>query len=179
MANPVKTLIKRSLQYIAAHFGPHTRRHSEPKLVILMYHRVLPRDDERILFEEPGMYVSPETFKHNLLTLADYFEFISLTDWIEKKAANLPLPEKACIISFDDGWADNYEYAFPILQELNIPATIFLVSDMIGTTEMFWPERVARLVHEICQHHAQHYWTGCEPSRPTSVIPVHGRQPNN
>ena len=145
----LKQMLKQSIQYFAARFGAHTHSHAEPQLLILMYHRVLPETDARTGLEEPGMTVSPETFRMNLRLLANYFEFVSLADWLEKKNSGLPLPEKACAITFDDGWADNYEYAFPILHEANIPATIFTVSSMIGTQKMFWPERLARILTAI------------------------------
>ncbi len=156
-SNPFKYAIKRSAHHIAAKFGGHTRPSKEPRLLVLMYHRILPNNDARTRFEEPGMIVTPTTFKQNLEITSNYFRFVGLSEWLERKSSGLPLPPKSCAITFDDGWTDNYEYAYPILQELNIPATIFLVSDMVGTNDLFWPERLARTAYEIAIN-TPSYW---------------------
>ena len=145
----LKQTLKRSAQYIAANYGPHTRKHSRPQLLIIMYHRILPENDERNLYEEPGMTVTPQTFTQNLELLSQYFDFITLADWIKYKQNRQPLPDLACAITFDDGWRDNYEFGYPILVKAQIPATIFVVSSMINSQKQFWPERLARIIQAI------------------------------
>jgi len=81
------------------------------------------------------------------------FHVIALSQWIKQKSNGEELPNRCIAITFDDGWADNYEFAYPVLKKLAIPATIFLVSDMIDTTLKFWPERLAQLLASIA--------TGC------------------
>jgi len=144
----LKYIIKVPLEVAAAQFGHHRLYSRESRLWIMMYHRILPQNDPRYLIEEPGMIVEPETFRMHLKTLKNEFTMISLVDWVNRKKKNLPLPLKACAITFDDGWLDNYEFAFPILQHEQIPATVFVVSDMIGTNQTFWPNRIQSILNQ-------------------------------
>ncbi len=153
----VRKIVKRCLQHCAARAGPQVRASGAPRLLILMYHRVLPADDARTRSEEPGMLVSPDTFRRHLEILGEYFDYIQLSDWLERKRQGQPLPAKACAITFDDGWADNHEFAFPVLSELAVPATVFLVSDLVGTRETFWPERLAGLLVAIAEQQPAHW----------------------
>lgn len=142
----MKQLIKNTLTHLAAGFGQHRYSSASPHLWVLMYHRILPTDDERYALEEPGMIVTPETFRQHLQILKSLFEVMPLSEWLARRRQGLTLPARACAITFDDGWLDNYQFAFPILQEQNTPATLFAVSHMIGTRRQFWPNRLARVL---------------------------------
>jgi peptidoglycan/xylan/chitin deacetylase (PgdA/CDA1 family) len=112
-----------------------------------MYHRILPKNDPRYEFEEPGMIVEPDTFKMHLDVLRQEFTMVSLSEWIKRWQQGLSLPENACAITFDDGWLDNYQYAMNTLLEYQVPATLFVVTDYIGTNKIFWPNRLIKLIN--------------------------------
>jgi peptidoglycan/xylan/chitin deacetylase (PgdA/CDA1 family) len=109
-----------------------------------MYHRVLPLTHPDRGIEQPGMYVSPETLDMHLALLKRHFPIVHLDDWLRGAMARESLPSQSCALTFDDGWRDNFEHAYPVLRRHRAPATIFLVSTMIGTRREFWPNRLAR-----------------------------------
>lgn len=111
---------------------------------VLMYHRVLPAERARRLHVEPGMYVTPETFAHHLDWLAESFAILPLGEIVEALESGTALPRGACAVTFDDGWRDNLEHALPALRARRLPATIFAVSDRVGTPGAFWPDEVCR-----------------------------------
>jgi peptidoglycan/xylan/chitin deacetylase (PgdA/CDA1 family) len=125
------------------------RRLAGPQLLVLTYHRVLPPDHGDWRVEQPGMLVTPGTFGKHLETLGQYFEFTDLEAWVRASKAGSRLPRLACAITFDDGWRDNYDHAFPVLRSAGVPATIFLVSDLVGTRYAFWPNRLARALAKV------------------------------
>lgn len=142
----LKNLAKSILTRLAYHYGHHRRQHHEPKLWILMYHRILPTDDPRYHIEEPGMVVTPETFEMHLQEIKRYFTVMRLQDWVDAQESGAQLPLKTCVVTFDDGWMDNFEYALPLLKKHQIPATLFAVAEKIDTSFQFWPNMVMWLL---------------------------------
>lgn len=144
-----KRMAKRVVVGTIARTAPLTWRWRRPgSLVVLMYHRVLPKDSPARRTEQPGMYVSPETLELHLTELKRHFELVHLDEWLRRVQQGAALPRLACAITFDDGWRDNYDFALPVLVRHGAPATIFLVSGYIGTTYRFWPNRLMSLVHK-------------------------------
>ena len=102
--------------------------------------------DEHI---QPGMYVRGQSFEAHITYLRKRFHIISLDELLDLWRTNrLKSHRSYCVITFDDGWRDNYEFAFPILVKHRIPATIFLATDFIGTARWFWPDHMMLLLEK-------------------------------
>ncbi len=112
------------------------------KVRILLYHRVLDLQREKDFCSLPGIIVSVKMFDEQMKYLSENYNVISLENLVDSLKNNLPFPKKGVVITFDDGWKDNFSFAFPTLKKYNLPATIFLTSGYIGTNKTFWPEQV-------------------------------------
>lgn len=136
----------RTLASLAYYFsGGHKALHNG-KVLILMYHRVLKDDDETTGCIQPGMYVTESTFRNQINYLRENYDIIALEDFLASwNSGRLDTNKRYCIITFDDGWLDNYLNAYPILKQYGVPATIFLTTDFIATDRWFWPEKVGYL----------------------------------
>ncbi|MEC7728421.1 MAG: polysaccharide deacetylase family protein, partial [Pseudomonadota bacterium] len=146
--NPIRQVLKLAYSVLCA-TGTLARVKwgTGPALLILTYHRVLPVDHKARRIEQPGMIITPESLNQHLALLRNLGgTFVRLSDWLQKAEAGKPLPRLSVAVTFDDGWQDNYQYAYPILRKHQVPATIFLVSRRINTDWQFWPERVLNLL---------------------------------
>ena len=155
MISFIKACAKTPLTWAAAQLGSHKRDGNEPHLWVLMYHRILPAEDSRYHAEEPGMIVAPETFHQQLQSLKQLMPIMPLQQWLDRFEQGLTLPPRACAITFDDGWVDNFEYALPIIEQQQVPITLFAVSDMIGTSRQFWPNRLNHLLTQATRRQLQ------------------------
>ena len=96
--------------------------------IVLTYHRVLEKWEPTLDYSQPGMVVTVPTFERQLSFLERHFEIVPLRRLIEDRAMRGVARRPRCVITFDDGWRDNYDMAFPILRRHDIPATIFLTA---------------------------------------------------
>jgi len=107
------------------------------RLPILMYHKVdrlPPPPGTRYLRN----YVFPEQFDLQLAALRRWgYETISFDDWLAYRRREGTLPRRPIILTFDDGYRSTYEVAWPLLQRYGATATVFLVSDLIGKTNVW------------------------------------------
>jgi len=144
----IRSVFKSGALTLLAGFGwLRIRLSSKPTLLILTYHRILPTDAPERAAEQPGMVTSPEILDmHIRLAKKLGAEAIHLDDWLERSKRGEALPRLAVAFTFDDGWRDNYLYAYPRLKPRNTPATIFLVTQLIDTEKTFWPEQVLKLL---------------------------------
>jgi peptidoglycan/xylan/chitin deacetylase (PgdA/CDA1 family) len=109
------------------------RKHAH--FLILTYHRVTDVPDPFF----GGVPV--QDFRRQMEMLRAYFNVFPLEELVVRMAKG-DVPPKAVAITFDDGYRDNYQNAFPILKQLGLPATIFLVTGALDSTPLIWHDQV-------------------------------------
>lgn len=145
----VKRLLANAL-YRSGLFRKSLKKIGESRALTLMYHRIIPCC-ERGSFLQPGMFVDPETFEMHLRFLKKHFCMQAVSDvylaTTDKTGRDQCKP--SCSLTFDDGWSDFYDYAFPSLVKHNIPATVFLPTRFIGNEKRFWSERLRQICSQL------------------------------
>jgi peptidoglycan/xylan/chitin deacetylase (PgdA/CDA1 family) len=119
--------------------------------IILCYHRIadLPQSPRRL-------WVSPHRFAEQLEVLTRNFVPLSLAELI-KRLQEGKVPEKSVVITFDDGYADNFWNARPLLERFGVPATVFVTTGLVGTErEFYWDELEWLLLREtVTRRHGE------------------------
>ncbi|MEE9355068.1 MAG: polysaccharide deacetylase family protein [Methylococcaceae bacterium] len=114
----------------------------EPRLSILIYHRVLPAYD----FIRPTDVIA-ETFDWHMELISRYFNPLTFGQAIRHLKFGT-LPPKSVCVTFDDGYADNVEVALPILQKWKVPATFFISTGFIENGLM-WNDTIAETIRQL------------------------------
>ena len=123
-------------------------RFFKKRLVILAYHRILPNWDDSFPGDLELISASSQDFDWQMQLIKKQFNVIDFNHVLDvlnhkQKARN------AIVVTFDDGFADNYLHAYPILSRNRVPATIFVSTDYLGTNETFWFEQVAEIYQRL------------------------------
>jgi peptidoglycan/xylan/chitin deacetylase (PgdA/CDA1 family) len=106
---------------------------SQDRALVLMYHRISsPRRDPFWLC------ASPENFQEQLAALGEIAEVVPLRSIFEKG--------RRVAITFDDGYRDSLEAAYPLLRDAQMPATVFVASDVLSMDAPFWWDRLEQLI---------------------------------
>ncbi len=109
------------------------------RLKILLYHGVAPSSGH--VFNYRRKFVAPASFEKQVEFLARNYTILPLDEAVHLLYEN-KLPRHAVAITFDDGYRNNFEYAFPTLRTLGIPATIFLATDFVFDGKPLWVDRL-------------------------------------
>lgn len=122
------------------------------KAVVLTYHRVLPRELQQNSFSSTAIVVTPETFELHLKFIRRFLRPVSPAEFSRKLSSGEPFESRTCLVTFDDGWYDNMEYALPLLRKYDVPAVLFVPTDFPDGDRYFWYDRLTRLLFYAWQH---------------------------
>ena len=120
------------------------RLRAEGSVLVLMCHRVLADSDFLETHSPADIIVREDSFRDLVRYLGRECQVVPLHDAMPGKVGN----KVQLVITFDDGWSDNYIHVFPIVYKHRLPITIFLCSGLMAQDLPFWPERVAMLLKQ-------------------------------
>ena len=108
-------------------------------LRVLAYHRVLKDLDESVFpFDAELVSARQADFDWQMAYIARRFNPVSIQQVADAINGGKPLPKRAVMVTFDDGFRDNYEVAYPVLQRHGVPALFFLSTGYIDSQSIFW-----------------------------------------
>jgi peptidoglycan/xylan/chitin deacetylase (PgdA/CDA1 family) len=116
------------------------------RAVVLMYHRVLTEEELRQTASHPAITVTSNTFARQMALLKKRFRVLSLEQFVDHLERKVPFRGSSVVITFDDGWRDNYTNALPILRRHGLPALVLLPSAYVNTDRLFWQETLVHLL---------------------------------
>jgi peptidoglycan/xylan/chitin deacetylase (PgdA/CDA1 family) len=112
------------------------------KARVLIYHKI---NEDPV--DSQLLAVTPTHFKHHLEFLKEYYDIICLDELVTRMKTN-KFSGNEVTITFDDGYLDNYTNMLPIIEDLNVPVTIFIATDSIGSEQEFWWDQVEQMIVE-------------------------------
>ncbi len=121
------------------------------KVLVLMYHGVteFAHDPPRWTQLPAGLFLEQVRW------LRDRYQVISLDAFRDGLEGRSRIPERAALITFDDGLRNNATVAFPILRDLGLPATVFLTTSLVGTDRLLWFDRLYLQIKAVARGQAE------------------------
>lgn len=116
------------------------------RVYILLYHSISPKQHYLLNNMGDKIHLSVDDFEQQIEFISNNYNVVSISDYIENRVNN-----ESLIITFDDGFQDNFKYAYPILNKKNIPFSICINSNFIDNKDMFWLSKINLLKKQkIC-----------------------------
>ncbi|MFK8068645.1 MAG: polysaccharide deacetylase family protein [Gammaproteobacteria bacterium] len=136
LENTLRKHSKRAVAIALKKSGAIEKRLEKGGVIILMFHKINDGHDPQ------GLTISPLIFDRVLSELKERADVVSVESLFDSNGDLIVDDKVKFAITFDDGYRDNYEKAFPILKKHNVPATIYLSYGHIMGERTFWYERV-------------------------------------
>lgn len=122
----------------------YSRYNNRDKPIVLTYHGVLPKILNHQTDYEYRNFVTVEQFEDQVCFLLRKYRPLRVSDFYN---GNSKL-NRGFLITFDDGFRNNYSYALPVLQKYGVQAVFFVTTNFIGSREFLWTEQVTHLIQK-------------------------------
>ena len=146
-----KEKIKKSIAWLLCKMGVDAlwRYFNQDQLLIVTYHGLYSKFNRKSLPLFTHLHV--DLFREHLKLYKKYYHVVSLAELENCVREGSPWPEKSLLITFDDGFKNNYEVAFPVLKEFELPAAVFLTVDYIGSDQLLWFDELFVLLKQCLE----------------------------
>jgi peptidoglycan/xylan/chitin deacetylase (PgdA/CDA1 family) len=111
------------------------------RLLVLNYHRIGSSSGNR--FDDGPYSATVTAFRDQVRYIRDHFEVFGQDELLRAARRGFTVDRATAVITFDDGYRDNFELAFPILRELGVPAFFFIATEYIDRPRLPWWDRIA------------------------------------
>jgi peptidoglycan/xylan/chitin deacetylase (PgdA/CDA1 family) len=137
----MKSMLKAVLHRSGLSTVLHNIRNAEA-LTVAMFHRVLSPEDPRFIGANPSYTVTPDELEQCINIFKKLYAIVSIDDVCSAYTGKGNLPRCPLLITFDDGWQDNRQYAAPVLERHDLPSVLFVATGYVGSKTGFWQEEV-------------------------------------
>lgn len=132
----IKTGVASALHWSGAHHLLARRPSVRHLPLVLGYHRVVENYAAAATRAIPPMLISLRTFERQLNWIGQRYDFVSLDQLAQWAHGERHFKRQVAAITFDDGYADLYYHAFPLLKRKGIPAAVFVVTERVGNSSL-------------------------------------------
>jgi peptidoglycan/xylan/chitin deacetylase (PgdA/CDA1 family) len=112
------------------------------------YHRV--GDKNKTIYDQNVFSCNTNEFEQHLKFYKDNFRVVTMSEIDSYITNKTPITDRMLLITFDDGYVDNYHNAYPLLKKYGLTATFFIATDYIGNNILTWWDEIAFIVN-VCQ----------------------------
>ena len=128
--------------YAAGTFAASRQLLRSTSAVVLRYHSVCEHPDSPLSYIDPGLAVPLDGFDRQMRFLREHYAAVSLDEIVEAVIDGRPLPRLAVAVTFDDGYRDNHQLAFPVLAKHGIAGAFYITAGCVNKGEPMWTSRL-------------------------------------
>ncbi len=141
--------LSQGLKTLSYHAGlyPILQQPGAIQPAILFYHKVQRRPVS--IWGDPVLGM--QQFEEQVSFLAREYQPLSLSELVAGLQRKAPIPDRAVVLTFDDGYRNNLVLAAPILRHYGVPATFFITTGLIGTNQWMWAYECEHIFHQYPQ----------------------------
>ncbi len=145
-----------------------------PRLVILCYHRILPAG-RRPSYAFPDLIVTEDAFRREIESVRAHYDIRTLSEALSILDEQSTRARPLAVISFDDGYRDNHEFAAPILRKLGVPGTFFVIAGLVDSQHRPWYDRLAGAAAQLDPSRIEDLVRRLDTNAPNTSLPSTAR----